>query len=287
MTAAAQDDTLFASATREELWSRGRLIERHLDHGQAIAGEHGITARDVADSALVAACDAAMNELRAHVIEDARVRLIAEATADGVRKIITVTMNTFSIVTTPESFQTDVELLRNAGVPPAGAAASRRRVPLLWLHGSGAVLLHEAVGHPLEHGHAALDLPPWLEVAVPLRPRRATFKDVPLLRMTDVVARQTNAPFDVPEQRIEVLLVDGGAYDPLTQIVTLRIAAANLVDGDAAALLAPFTLTEPRTGILFLGASGEPLRYPGVICSREGQELVVGSYAPLLLTGWR
>ena len=33
----------------------------------------------------------------------------------------------------------------------------------------------------------------------------------------------------------------------------------------------------------FIGASGEPLRYPGVICSREGQELVVGSSAPLLL----
>jgi hypothetical protein len=276
----------FAIASREELWSRGRLIERRLDHGQAFDDEHGITARDVADPALVAACDAAMGELRTHIIDDARVRLVAEATAGGVTKIITVTMNTFSIVTTPEHFDHDLKLLRNAGVPPAGPAASRR-VPLLWQHGSAAVLLHEVVGHPLEHGHAALDLRPWLEVQVPLRPRRATFKDVPLLRMTDVVARQSNAPFAIPDERIEVSLVDGGAYDPLTQVITLRIAAANLVDGNGVTPLAPFTLTEARADILFLGASGEPLRYPGVICSREGQELVVGSYAPLLLTGWR
>jgi hypothetical protein len=277
----------FAIATREELWSRGRLIERRLDHGQAFEDEHGITARDVADPALLAACDVAMDELRTHIIDDARLRLVAEATADGVTKTITVTMNTFSIVTTPEHFHHDLALLRNAGVPPPGPAASRRRVPLLWQHGSAAVLLHEVIGHPLEHGHAALDLPSWLSVDVPLRPRRATFKDVPLLRMTDVVARQTDAPFALPEERIEVTLVDGGAYDPLTQVITLRIAAANFVDGDAVTPLAPFTLTEARADILFIGARGEPLRYPGVICSREGQELVVGSYAPLLLTGWR
>jgi hypothetical protein len=276
----------FAIASREELWSRGRLIERRLDHGEASEDEHGITARDIADPALVAACDAAMDELRTHIIDDARVRLVAEATADGVTKIITVTMNTLSIVTTPEHFDHDLALLRNAGILPAGPAASRR-VPLLWLHGSASVLLHEAVGHPLEHGHAAVDLPSWLSVDVPLRRRRATFKDIPLLRMTDVVARQSNAPFAIAEERVEVSLVDGGAYDPLTQVITLRIAAANLVDGDAVTPLAPFTLTEARTDILFLGASGEPLRYPGVICSREGQELVVGSYAPLLLTGWR
>jgi hypothetical protein len=278
---------LFAIASREELWSRGRLIERRLDHGEAFEDEHGLIARDVADSALVAACDAAMDELRAHIIDDARVRLIAEAGTDGLTKTITVTMNTLSIVTTPDHFAQDVALLRNAGVPPAGPGASRRRLPFLWQHGSAAVLLHEAVGHPLEHGHAPLVLPPWLAVDVPLRRRRATFKDIPLLRMTDVIARQSDAPFMIPEERIEVSLVDGGAYDPLTQVVTLRIAAALLVEGNTITPLAPFTITEGRENIAFLGATGEPLRYPGVICSREGQELVVGSYAPLLLTEWR
>ena len=29
---------------------------------------------------------------------------------------------------------------------------------------------------------------------------------------------------------------------------------------------------------------GPPLRYPGVICSREGQELYVPSFAPLMVT---
>ena len=32
------------------------------------------------------------------------------------------------------------------------------------------------------------------------------------------------------------------------------------------------------------GASGEPIRYPGVICSREGQELYVASHAPVIIT---
>jgi hypothetical protein len=33
-----------------------------------------------------------------------------------------------------------------------------------------------------------------------------------------------------------------------------------------------------------IGAEGHPQRYPGVICSREGQELFVASHAPVLLT---
>jgi hypothetical protein len=103
--------------------------------------------------------------------------------------------------------------------------------------------------------------------------------------MTEVVARQHGAPFAIPEQRVEIELVDGGAYDPLTGMVTLRIAAATLVDGDRIDALAPFTIHETRESIVrsIAGAAGEPLRYPGVICSREGQELVVGSYAPLML----
>ncbi|MDQ3281754.1 MAG: hypothetical protein M3Q69_10105, partial [Acidobacteriota bacterium] len=157
---------------------------------------------------------------------------------------------------------------------------------LLWRNGSGAVLLHEAVGHPAEHAQPPIELPQWLEVENPLTMRRASHRDVPLLRMNNLIARQRNAPFDLPKERIEVLLVDGGFYDPLTETVTIRIAAADLVEGDRVQRIAPFTIRDTRANIIqsLTGASGEPLRYPGVICSREGQELVVGSHAPLLLT---
>ena len=106
------------------------------------------------------------------------------------------------------------------------------------------------------------------------------------MRMTNVVARQTSAPFVLPERRIEIVLVDGGAYDPLTELVTVRVAAANLIDGNDVRALAPFTIHESRASIAdaIIGASGESLRYPGVICSREGQEVVVPCAAPVMVT---
>jgi len=273
---------LYAAATRDELWLHGRLVERRLAHGLAIEDEHGIRAADARDDALVDACDAAMDELHAYVVPDARTRFVVEASADGVTRTIVVTLANRSVVTTPEHFEHDIALLRDA----MDGDAAPRSLPFLWKHGSAAVLLHEAIGHPLEHGQPPIELPSWLTVDVPLRQRRASFKDVPLERMTNVVTRQHEAPFTLPEERIEIVLVDSGAYDPLTEVVTLRIAAANLVERARVQSMAPFTISEARRNIAraIVGAAGEPLRYPGVICSREGQELVVGSYAPLLLT---
>ena len=145
----------FAIATRDELWIHGRLVERRLAHGEAIEDERGIRAVDTADAVLVAACDAAMDELRACVTPDARVRLVAEAAARRLTKTIVVTMAGLSVVTTPEHIAGDVALLRSALGVTAGCDESYPRdMPLLWQHGSAAVLLHEAVGHPLEHGQA-------------------------------------------------------------------------------------------------------------------------------------
>jgi hypothetical protein len=72
----------------------------------------------------------------------------------------------------------------------------------------------------------------------------------------------------------------------LTESCSVRIAAADLIDGDDATPLGPFELHRSRAAIArsLAGARGEPLRYPGVICSREGQELVVESWAPELVT---
>jgi hypothetical protein len=68
--------------------------------------------------------------------------------------------------------------------------------------------------------------------------------------------------------------------------VTLRIGVANLIEGDDVRPLAPFEFLRTRDEVArsIVGAIGEPVRYPGVICSREGQELVVGSYAPVMVT---
>jgi len=275
----------YAVATLEELWSGGLLLERRLSHGRAIQDETGITADDVRDDALVAACSAALDAMRARVLSDARMRLIAEATAAAVVQTITVALAGLSIVTSPEHLDADVETMRRC-IPRGGEIAAPRGVPLVWKNGSGALLLHEAAGHPLEHGRADAAWPPWLQIDVPLAMRRATFRDVPLLRMTTVAARQTGAPFSLPEEHVEVLLVDGGSYEPLTDMVTLKIAAAELVRGEEVTRVAPFELAGSRAAIAqaVKGAKGDPIRYPGVICSREGQELVVASYAPVLLT---
>ncbi|HEX2062723.1 MAG TPA: hypothetical protein VHK90_18420 [Thermoanaerobaculia bacterium] len=272
----------FAIATRDEVWSRGRIVEQRLSYGEAIQHGSEIEASDARDDALVAACTSAMESMRACVLDDVRMRLVATASTDGDSQTITVTLHDHSIVTTPEHLSEDMQLLRNAGVPLASPAASRR-LPLLWKHGTAAVLLHECAGHPLEHDREAI-LPSWLHVDIPRKPRRATFRDVPLLRMQHVFAEQHDAPFALPGERIEILLIDGGHYEPLTDVVTLHVGAADLVEGNDRRRLAPFTFEASRHDIRFLGASGAPLRYPGVVCSREGQELVVPSHAPLLLT---
>jgi hypothetical protein len=279
--------TRFAIATRDELWLHGQLVERRLSHGQAVEDERGIMATDARDDALVEACDAEIARLRAHVVPGARVRLVAEATPEGVTGTMTVTIGGHSIVTTPEHVEGDL-LLLDAGGENGGEriAFDGRPCAKVWRHGTASVLLHEALGHPREHGHVELDWPSWLTVDLPVQARRATFRDVPLLRMTRLTAAQTNAPFELPDERIEILLIDGGSYEPLTETVTIRVAAANLLDAEGLHRLAPFEITRPRREVAasLLGATGDPMRYPGVICSREGQELVVGSYAPVMVT---
>ncbi|HEX6087266.1 MAG TPA: hypothetical protein VF266_22235 [Thermoanaerobaculia bacterium] len=269
--------TRFAHAVHEELWSHGRRVESRLSYGEAVHETDGsITATDTRDDALVARAEAQLERLRAAMPNDALVRLVAESTLEGDTATMTVREGALSIVTDPEHVQEDLHLMRTAGVPPAARAVCRR--PLLWKNGTAAILLHEAHGHPLEHHHEPLPLPDWLHVEAPLIERRQTFRDVPLLRMQHVRVTQTNAPFDLPEEHIEVTMVDGGAYEPLTQTITIRVSASSI---------GAFTIVEPRANILFLGARGDAQRYPGVICSREGQELVVGSHAPALVTAFR
>ncbi len=285
--------TRFAIATRDELWSQGRLLESRLQHGEAVEDEHGIVATDARDDALVDDAEAALARLREAMPRDARVRLVAEARSDeGVSATMTIRLGDLSVVTTPDHAAADYDLLWSAAAtPPLSKRELRSRTPkpILWRNGSAAILLHEAIGHAAEENHPPIDWPPWLSVDLGLRLRRATFRDVPLRRMSHLVARQTDAPFELPDDRIEVHLVAGGAYEPLTETVTLHVAAATQIEGGVGLPLAPFTLIETRAAIArsLLGATGDPIRYPGVVCSREGQELVVASHAPLMITAFR
>jgi len=259
--------TTFSIAQIDELWLNGTLAERRVMHGRAEERDGEIVAIDTRDDALLAESEWSMLRLRAAMPRDARVRLVAR----GSEATMTIEMRGISIVTTPEFAAEDAELLRSV----LGQRESvNPDLNIMWHNGSAAVLLHEAVGHPMEMGLTPIALPPWLHVDCPMAMRRASFSDVPLRRMTSVVVSQKDGPYEWRSPRTNVQLVRGGAYDPLTDIVTIDVAVPQ------------FTIRATREQIAasFLAAWGEPIRYPGVVCSREGQELVVGSYAPVVVT---
>jgi len=275
---AAVPPTTFSIASRDEIWLRGALTESRLMHGVATQRGDSIEASDARDERLVYACDTAIDEARATVaaLRDARVRVVVRATrehgVEAVETTMTVAIDGLSLVTTPSNALADYELLhraRNGSAPLRGS--------IVWSNGSAAVLLHEAFGHASEEDAAAVAWPSWLTIDAPLVSRRETFRDVPLMRMTQLIATQSNAPFAWPEDRVEVQLIAGGGYDPITDVVTIDVAVSTA---------GPFTMRRSRAEIAasLTGASGEAIRYPGVICSREGQELYVASHAPVMIT---
>jgi hypothetical protein len=263
--------SLFRIAIRDEVYDDGTLVESRVTHGEASQKGREIVATDRGARDLVP-------EPVRIAVPGARVRVVTRATDEEVSTTITVTKDGISIVTTPEHLERDMKLLERR-LPAGRFAGTLPAVPLLWRNGSAAVLLHEAAGHPLERGAALLELPPWLHVDITLALLRESFRDVPLRRMQHVHVTQTGAPFEQPADVIQIDLLAGGGYDPLTDIVTIRVAVS---DAGAFDIVVP----RERIGRSFLGARGEPERYPGVICSREGQELYVASSAPEILTTW-
>ena len=292
---------------REELWVRGALAESRSSEGQAVTSGRKIVARDQIDDGelagkLRADCDAEVDRLRSatEALKGARVRGVVTAIATGVESTITITIDGVSVVTTPDEAAGDYDALKRLLRPPT-APPPTRPLPIVWRNGSGAVLLHEAIGHAAEHAHSGLQWPPWLrardvardgrvanliEGQAPAALRRESFRDVPLRRMTSLHFEQVRAPFDLPPERIEVFLVSGGTYEPLSESVSIDVAVADHVSGKIAQRISPFTVHGLRIHIsrALRGAAGDPIRYPGVICSREGQELYVASHAPVMVT---
>jgi hypothetical protein len=280
---------LFSIAAREELWSGGVLIESRASHGRARCRGNEIDAAAIADPELIARVESKMDSLRQSA-RDGRVRVVASA-----RRVNDYAREEGAILRPSP---------RRSGekVPKADEG-----LPILWKNGSASILLHEAAGHASEHGHQSI-WPAWLTIhdepdfliddaneptriadlmnEPPACSRRKSFNDIPLKRMTTLIARQRNAPWSLPEERIEIDRIDGGAYEPLTGIVTLNIAVADLVRKTEITPLQTFRIEVHRDRVAqsLLGATGDPLAYEGVVCAREGQELVVGSFAPLMLT---
>jgi hypothetical protein len=298
----------FAMVRLDELWIRGALSETRVSQGQAMSRGNEIVASDtIGDAALQTAlrerCQAEMD--RVHRVtasmRDARVRGVASAFLDEVESTITISIEGISVVTTPDAAAADHHALKNLLATRSDSPRALPPLPIVWRNGSAAVLLHEAIGHAAEHGHAPIAWPRWLRARDttrkgrsadliagerPLEYRRGSFRDIPTRRMTSLLIEQKAAPFALPPERIEVHLAAGGAYEPLTEMVTVDVSIADIVTPDGVHRASRFAVRASRSAIAgaLLGAAGDPIRYPGVICSREGQELFVASHAPVMVT---
>jgi len=215
-----------------------------------------------------------------------------------------------SIVSTPQSLLADIGQLAETLARPPAHETRIDALPIAWTCGSAAVLLHEALGHPSERAASPVKWPKWLEVTDdpaaaaignlaaddcgrpvsrrdltrgerPSALRRWSFRDTPITRMSNLRVAASGTPISLPSHRVEVRLVEHGSWDSLTDEVTLRVSLAELVDGDDRALLPRFTIRGTRSDLAarIEGWFGDAARYPGVICSDEGQTLPVGSIA--------
>ena len=297
-------DHTFAIVTRDGLWRDGSMIEERLSSGVAEQRGRVIKASDALDAELARACDARFEEIvRAVGPAKGRIRGIAFArrvVSEHGEDVFTSAVITFDgLVVTPEA-----GVIPSATPPPRSLATLGMTEALLWSHGSVSVLLHEAIGHAAEEGAPPIAWPAWLQIRdeppfrlddagqiartsnllfeKPASLRRATFKDVPIPRMSRVIIEGEHA-FELPKKYVEVQLASGGRYDPLTDRVSVAVSRAVDESGEA---VAPFVIrtTRERIRAAILGARGESIRYPGVICSSDGQKLVVECFAPAILT---
>lgn len=218
------------------------------------------------------------------------------------------------LVSTRATLADDLTLLETLGQPAVRHDCDTSRLPIVWRNGTGGVLLHEIIGHPSQHSVETgsmrelqmRDVPQYgglLQMEVDdsgsstaetrfaaggtLLPwRRADFRHPVLRRMTNLVVDPPGETYETPQTRIEVLHVSAGDYDPLFDRVRLHVSRADLVTGDDRAAVAPFVVRSRRGSIAgaIRGAAGDLVRFPGVLCSDQGQRIICGTWSPDLLT---
>ncbi len=248
-------------------------------------------------------------------------RLVATSSGERTSDTTTITISSalgkreISVVTTPDHLETDLLRLDDAvSSPPQLQLGAWQSLPMVWIGGTGAVLLHEAAGHPAERSIGAR-WPAWVSIrddprreglgamtfddcgedAMPSRldqgerphsRRRASFRDIPTSRMSHLVVEHSGGDVTLPDEHVEISLIDRGGYDPLTDRLRLEIAVASLVQGERRTRLEPFVYDQLREDVpgSLTGACGALETYPGVICSSEGYKLPVGSTSTRLLT---
>jgi hypothetical protein len=301
------NERTFGIVTRDEVWSldrRSRVESRFL-HGVAQESDRAIHARDQCDQDLLALCERRHGEVTAHLAKlgEGHARAVTSARRENgtvsVTATVSLTIMDVSLVTTIDHLLEDHRLLQTLAHVKPQTTVNGSAVPIVWRNGSAAVLLHEAAGHPAEHGHRKLGWPAWLAVTddspagradllageKPHAMRRESFADVPLVRMTNVIVDAGPVTAVLPPQRLEVMLVASGRYEPLNELVSLSISVANWVDGDRTVRVNPMEAHWSRVDVAqsITSATGAGHRYPGVICSKEGQEVFVSSNAPDLV----
>jgi hypothetical protein len=259
----------------------------------------------------------------AHLPPDVSVRVLTRASAvsgaNGLssrcEQVIALAAGNLSMLTTPASLDVDLAALLALAAREPVERVDPSTLPLAWQNGSGAVLLHEVIGHPSERGRFGSTIPSWLRVEdvpadgivrievddtgepvstrtlsdgfKPAALRRWSHRDVPARRMTNLVARGSGQCLTtLPKVRIDALLVAEGYWDPPTDAVRVHVVAADLVDGGHRRPIEPFVYATRREEALRLlsGWFGEVTRHPGVLCGDEGVPLPVGSSAVGLLT---
>lgn len=187
------------------------------------------------------------------------------------------------------------------------------KLPLLFRNGTGAVVAHEAIGHPSELAPSPMDLT--FEVydrpcgslfdrdfddrgdrigdanlgagEQPKAFRVGEWRHLPIRRMTNLLLSASEA-VNPPPRHLAIDLIERATI--ADGAVHLHVASAFIVDetiGQRA--VRPFSLSFARTSFAeFRPASLSATTYPGVLCSAEGQRIPVGSRSiDLLFVGER
>ena len=221
--------TTFAIASRDELWlrrradgvaadawrgdaarrSRSRRVTRAMTARARVRVRHRCGARDRAS------------------LRDARVRVVVRATRENdvepVETTMTIAIDGVSVVTTPSNALADYELLHRARNGSGAVARSDRLAE--WIGARCCCTRRSAM--PANTMRAPVAWPAWLSIDAPLVPPARDVSRRSAAAHDASHRAQNDAPFALPDERIEVQLVAGGAYDPITDVVTIDVAVSS------------------------------------------------------------